>query len=125
MAPSKPVDELYDIENDPFELNNLANDPAFAKVKAEMQQALADWRVMVKDQGVSDDFRNGGWPATYPTKSPEEWDAIVEAWKPWVYRKPGSKVKKLHPGHFILKSNVVDDADNYVKKQRSLKKAHQ
>jgi arylsulfatase A-like enzyme len=37
------VDELYDLEADPWELQNLAAQPAHAAVIAEMQRILVDW----------------------------------------------------------------------------------
>jgi arylsulfatase A-like enzyme len=36
-------DELYDMERDPWELTNLAYDPQYAEVKAEMRLHLLDW----------------------------------------------------------------------------------
>lgn len=35
------IDELYDLEKDPFELNNLANNPGYEGIKKEMQQRLS------------------------------------------------------------------------------------
>ena len=32
--------EMYDLEKDPYELQNLARDPAFAKVREEMKKEL-------------------------------------------------------------------------------------
>ena len=34
---------LYDLQEDPYELNNLAADPAAAPVREELEQRLADW----------------------------------------------------------------------------------
>ncbi|MBN2481308.1 MAG: sulfatase-like hydrolase/transferase, partial [Bacteroidales bacterium] len=48
----KPVEELYDAENDYWELNNLAGDPAYAGVLERMRNALDDWRLEVRDAGV-------------------------------------------------------------------------
>jgi len=42
LAP-RPEEELYDLENDPFELNNLADSPQYAKVLEYHRQALAQW----------------------------------------------------------------------------------
>ena len=36
---SKPVEELYDTENDPWEVNNLAGDPAYSERLASMREA--------------------------------------------------------------------------------------
>jgi hypothetical protein len=48
----KPVEELYDVENDPWEVNNLANDPKYAVVLDRMRKALDDWRMEIYDAGV-------------------------------------------------------------------------
>ncbi|MEW6302917.1 MAG: sulfatase [Verrucomicrobiota bacterium] len=34
---------LYDLQSDPYELKNLATDPASAKVRAELEAKLTDW----------------------------------------------------------------------------------
>lgn len=48
----KPVEELYDTENDPWEINNLVNDPKYADVLKRMRNALDQWRIDTKDAGV-------------------------------------------------------------------------
>ena len=96
MAGRKPEFELFDLERDPWELNNLAEDPNYKTVKEELLGHLNDWRKnIIHDQGVTEEFRNGGWPSTYPTKTLEEWEATLESFKPWVFREPDSEVK--HP----------------------------
>ncbi len=39
----KPMEELYDIQTDPFQLNNLANDPAYQQQKNGLSKALNQW----------------------------------------------------------------------------------
>ena len=95
MADSKPEIELYDIINDPYELNNLADHPEYQEKKQEMLTKLSEWRQSINDQGVTDSFRNGGWSADFPTRSLAEWEAHLEGFKPWVFRDPTSKMK--HP----------------------------
>ena len=95
FAPSKPEFELFDIVEDPYELNNLADDPKHASIKDELLAELYAWRSSINDKGISDEFRFGGLPATYPTRSLEGWQDRLKAWKPWVFREPGSETK--HP----------------------------
>lgn len=47
----KPVEELYDTENDPWEVNNLANDPAYNDVLVRMRQANKSWITRIYDTG--------------------------------------------------------------------------
>jgi uncharacterized sulfatase len=49
----RPAEELYDVETDPFELNNLAQLPAMAKIKAELRQELLRWMNQQGDDGVT------------------------------------------------------------------------
>ena len=45
-----------------------------------MRKALAEWRQQVGDRGVTDEFRQGGWPGTYPTRSLAEWEVKLGEW---------------------------------------------
>ncbi len=51
-AESKPVHELYDLENDPHEINNLADSPEHAAKLAEMIEALTAWQLEIGDLGL-------------------------------------------------------------------------
>ncbi len=95
MADHKPEFELYDVEKDPYELHNLSDNPDYADVKATLLKELNAWRKSINDSGPTEEFRKGGWPATYPTRTKAEWNAIMEAWKPYVFRDPKAKVRPL------------------------------
>ncbi|WP_298484574.1 sulfatase [uncultured Maribacter sp.] len=95
FAPTKPEFELYDIINDPYEVNNLAMDINYAGIKDTMLAELYSWRKEIKDKGVSKEFRMGGTSSKYPTRTLEEWKVRYEKWKPWVNRKPNEKIE--HP----------------------------
>ena len=49
---TKPVEELYDSEKDPWEINNLAADPAYSDVLLRMRKAETDWMRKIKDVGL-------------------------------------------------------------------------
>nr|WP_320022327.1 sulfatase [uncultured Draconibacterium sp.] len=46
---TKPVEELYDTENDPNELNNLANIPAYKEVLERMRNENFRWMKEIRD----------------------------------------------------------------------------
>ena len=48
---TKPVEELFDTENDHWELNNLANDPAHAERLVTMRKACLDKAMSMHDAG--------------------------------------------------------------------------
>jgi N-sulfoglucosamine sulfohydrolase len=48
---TKPVEELYDVEKDPNELHNLANDPDYRGKLLELRRAFNDWTKKVGDMG--------------------------------------------------------------------------
>ncbi|WP_066630676.1 sulfatase family protein [Labilibacter marinus] len=55
---TKPTEELYDTENDPWEINNLAENPEYADVLKEMRKANRNWLIKIKDTGfLSEDER--------------------------------------------------------------------
>jgi len=53
---TKPVEELYDTKNDPWEVNNLAGDPAYSDILHELRRANREWMVEIKDAGVIPEF---------------------------------------------------------------------
>jgi len=48
---TKPAEELYDTENDPWEVNNLADDPAMQEVLERMRDANEEWINNIRDSG--------------------------------------------------------------------------
>ena len=51
MFRSRPAEELYDVENDKYELNNLAADTTHTAVLNRMRNALAEWQSEFGDMG--------------------------------------------------------------------------
>ena len=124
MASKKPEIELFDLSKDPHEINNLADDPAYASVKKELFAELNTWRKeVIKDQGILGDFGAakikfpescptstvGEWvnantknydffhvglPGWYPTRTLDEWKKARALWTPWVFRSVDSKMKR-------------------------------
>ena len=52
MAPRKSVEELYDVDSDPHEIENLAGDPRYGKILVRMREAHLDWVEETKDVGL-------------------------------------------------------------------------
>ena len=44
--------ELYDLRNDPYEMRNLAEDPAFRKVRDDLRQQLEQWMAATGDAAL-------------------------------------------------------------------------
>lgn len=43
MKETRPAEELYDLQNDPFELTNLAENPFYKEKKEELSKVLDEW----------------------------------------------------------------------------------
>lgn len=52
LQPRKPLEELYDVENDMHELHNLAEDPRYAEKLEELREQHLQWVVETKDVGL-------------------------------------------------------------------------
>mgnify|MGYP005841351291 CR=1 FL=1 len=48
---TKPKEELYDLENDPDEVHNLAENPKYTEKLTTFRKALADWQLEIGDKG--------------------------------------------------------------------------
>ena len=51
MQQTRPVEELYDLEADPYEMNNLAADPDYDDVRNELAIQLDTWIAATADMG--------------------------------------------------------------------------
>ena len=63
FKPAKEVEQLFDLENDPFELNNLANSPEHQEIRKTLNQELFKKIISTKDLGVHKDD-SGKWVRT-------------------------------------------------------------
>jgi len=52
MAESKPIEELYDLQNDPYEINNLAGKPEYREILDRMCSVHVEWMLKTKDLGL-------------------------------------------------------------------------
>ena len=53
----RPAEELYDLRQDPYELHNLIDNPAYRQHVAELQAQLSAWMQQQADQGVDTEKR--------------------------------------------------------------------
>lgn len=51
LAPTRPTEELYDLDNDPYEIHNLAESKLHAATLARLCGALDAWIIEINDQG--------------------------------------------------------------------------
>jgi hypothetical protein len=50
-APTRPAEELYDLEKDPYEIHNLAASPEHADILKRLRGELERWIESTQDQG--------------------------------------------------------------------------
>jgi arylsulfatase A-like enzyme len=51
-GPTKPDEALYDTQSDPWQMRNLAADPAHAAVLTRMRKTLHNWQLETRDLGL-------------------------------------------------------------------------
>ncbi|MFG0266594.1 MAG: sulfatase [Rhodopirellula sp. JB055] len=82
----KPLEELFDLQADPDEVNNLVSDPAHANQLNSMRGALRDWMKSTTDLGVvpeAEMHRLAGKqpPVQWAQSSGLDWNHLVDmAW---------------------------------------------
>ena len=100
MGTFRPDDELYDLQNDPFELQNLAREKAFAPVLSTHQNLLEKWIEDSDDQGQ------------YP-EDEENLKLILGIWGDHAINPEFDELRKKYPdlagSQFALKSAGFQD----------------
>ena len=72
---SKQDEELYDLKFDPYEVNNIANNPDYKDKLIELRNALNSWQYEIDDKGFINESKliNEFWPnMTQPVTKPVE-----------------------------------------------------
>ncbi|NND79882.1 MAG: sulfatase [Maribacter sp.] len=83
LHPDKPVEELYDLENDPYELNNLAGIPEFQDTLLHLRKVMKEWIKETNDLGqfpekelIAKWLPEGEQPKLSPLEMEEKEDGI-------------------------------------------------
>ena len=69
---NRPAEELYLVDKDPYEMDNLADDPAHARAKERLRAELKRWMKQQNDPGVSVDARQAKQNAPRPKKDKQK-----------------------------------------------------
>ncbi len=71
----RPAEELYDCIADPYQVNNLAEDPAYESVLDRMRDVLDEWRIESKDMGdiSEEDMVRQMWPDGHQPVTHSPW----------------------------------------------------
>jgi N-sulfoglucosamine sulfohydrolase len=57
MYMRRPAEELYDLEKDPYELNNLAGDPKYRPLMDSLRKRLLSWMGQQGDKGIETEMQ--------------------------------------------------------------------
>ncbi len=52
MRTRRPAEELYDVRADPYQIHDLAADPAHRTTLGRLRRAVTDWMARISDQGL-------------------------------------------------------------------------
>lgn len=92
LAPSRPPEELYDLDRDPYEIHNLIDDDDHRKIADRLREVLDRWIVDVDDKG----------------RVPED-PAIVEYWEKQMIRAYESASRSLEKRQAEFRRMIQED----------------
>ena len=80
-------DELYDIQKEPWNQNNLIDDPAYAQVRNQLHDRILDWMNRTRDP-----FRGYQWKCRPWRDLTADWE--VDGWTRQYENEPGEYRQK-------------------------------
>ncbi|MCY2996188.1 MAG: sulfatase-like hydrolase/transferase [Planctomycetota bacterium] len=86
LAPTRPPEELYDVQADPWEIHNLAADPAQATTLKDLRARLDLWMEQTGDQGrtpASESLYDSDMAAYLGSKGDAEIEKNIKLMKQW------------------------------------------
>ena len=88
-APSRPYEELYDLNADPWEIRNLSNNPQYAMLLQSMRDKLSEWIEETNDLGQtpeSDEMYDSDMEVYQSSRNSEQFAVLernIEIMKRW------------------------------------------
>jgi len=89
FEPTRPAEELYDIQKDPACLDNLAGDSSHRETRQRLAKRLTDYLLQTGDVRVVDPDNADVWE-TYPRVSHLRWFPTPD----WASENPGAVPKQ-------------------------------
>lgn len=74
----RPAEELYDLETDPYEMKNLADDPQFAQIRARLGRQLDAWMAQQGDKGMETELAAKSRQGQSDQENPQDKPAAKE-----------------------------------------------
>lgn len=105
FVPKKEVEELYDLEKDPYETINLINDPEYAIIANKLRDYYTDWNEKNMDYG----FDNIDWDNAPPPNAP----AMIE----WLKQEKPEVIELMKQGTEPGFSKLKKEYDVFQKKR--------
>lgn len=68
MSDTKPVEELYDVEHDPFELRNLAASPEHQQILRKLRSVHEKWMLDTRDSGLTPEPILADWEKEFGSR---------------------------------------------------------
>ena len=83
FSPTRPAEELYDVQADPFETSNLAGDPHFRSSLETLRARLDRWMVETRDRGPESETMYDSDMAVYLQKPNPVVEQNIKLMKQW------------------------------------------
>jgi arylsulfatase A-like enzyme len=83
FSPTRPAEELYDVQADPFEIRNLAGDPHFRSPLETLRARLDRWMVETRDRGPESETMYDSDMAVYLQKPNPVVEQNIKLIKQW------------------------------------------
>ncbi len=134
---TKPVEELYDTDADPHEIDNLADDPAYGEVLERMRAALATWMDETNDMGeipeaemIAQMWPGGVQPETAPPEiSPSGGSFIAPTTVEITCATDGASIayttEQGEDPHWLLYTGPLDVRDTTTLRARAIRYGYQ
>ena len=109
---NKPVEELFDLESDPWEVDNLADDPKYSEQLNSMRGALMQWMIQTRDTGLMPEAEmHARTDATSPLEYTNSEDYPVQKIARLAWDATGS-MSALEPSRLF---GMLSDEDSLVR----------